>query len=107
MQLGTFFGGGLNTYMRLKERYHVGQMFNIKMEIKPRVNTGVLIAVHGKKDFVVLEMVHGHLRLTVENGKGPVVATYMPPGNNSYTLCDGQWHEIQGKQLINRLKFLC
>jgi len=55
-----------------------------------------LIAVHGKKDYVVLEMVDGHLRLVVENGKGPVVATYIPPGNNSYTLCDGEWHEIQG-----------
>ncbi|KAH1008402.1 hypothetical protein HUJ05_008957 [Dendroctonus ponderosae] len=95
VELGTFFGGGLSTYMRLKEHFLVGKMFNIKMQIKPRVNTGVLVAVHGRRDYLVLEMTNGHLKLAVENGKGPVVATYIPPGNDSYSLCDGQWHEIQ------------
>ncbi|CAG9771124.1 unnamed protein product [Ceutorhynchus assimilis] len=101
VEAGTFFGGGLNTYIRLREHYNVGQEFNIKMEIKPRVNSGLLVAVHGKKDFVVLEMHNGHLRLTVENGRGPVVATYVPPGNNNFTLCDGQWHEIQAVKSKN------
>ncbi|XP_066250557.1 laminin subunit alpha isoform X1 [Euwallacea similis] len=101
IEMGTFFGGGFDTFMKLKDRYFVGEMFNVKMEIKPRVNSGLLIAVHGKKDYVVLEMVDGHLRLNVENGRGPVVATYTPPGNNNFTLCDGQWHEIQAVKSKN------
>ncbi|KAL1517260.1 hypothetical protein ABEB36_001047 [Hypothenemus hampei] len=101
VEVGTFFGGGVDTYIKLSNRYNVGNMFNIKMEIKPRVNSGVLIAVHGKKDYVVLELVQGHLKLTVENGRGPVVTTYIPQGNNSYFLCDGQWHEIQAVKSKN------
>ncbi|XP_060535680.1 laminin subunit alpha [Cylas formicarius] len=95
VEVGTFFGGGLNTYMKLKDRLKVGQMFNIKMDIKPRVNSGVLVAVHGKKDYLVLEMVNGTLRLVVENGKGPLTTSFLPPGNNTFSLCDGNWHEIQ------------
>ncbi|XP_050301015.1 laminin subunit alpha [Anthonomus grandis grandis] len=100
-ETGTWFGGGDTTYIKLKERYNVGEMFNIKMDIKPRVNTGVLLAVHGKKDFLVLEMLHGQLRLTVENGRGPVVATYSSGNNNTFSLCDGRWHEIQAVKSKN------
>lgn len=59
------------------------------------------MAVHGRRDYLVLEMTNGHLKLAMDNGKGPVVATYFPPGNDSYSLCDGQWHEIQGDPIIS------
>jgi len=38
--VGTFFGGGEGTYIKLRQQFKVGQMFNVKMEIKPRVNSG-------------------------------------------------------------------
>ncbi|XP_030765960.1 laminin subunit alpha [Sitophilus oryzae] len=101
VEFGTYFGGGPGTFVKLKERYNVGQMFNIKMDIKPRVNSGLLIAVHGKRDCVVLEMAHGNLRLTVDNGKANITTTYIPPGNDSFSLCDGQWHEIQAVKSKN------
>lgn len=73
-------------------------MFNIRMDIKPRVNTGLLVAAHGRKDFYVLELDNGELKLTVENGRGPVTTTFRP--KNKFHLCDGQWHNIQGNIFI-------
>lgn len=91
---GAFFGvqGG---YVKLKNTFRVGLEIDIKMEIKPRNVSGLLISVHGKKDYLVLEMVNGTIRLTVENGKGPISTSFQP--NNPYYFCDGQWHSIQGK----------
>ncbi|CAG9836790.1 unnamed protein product [Diabrotica balteata] len=101
VEVGTFFGGGLETYVKLKDKYKVGFMFNIKMDIKPRVDTGVLVTAHGKKDYLVLELVNGTVRLHVENGKGPISATFIPPNNNHFHLCDGNWHNIQAVKSKN------
>ncbi|CAH1115894.1 unnamed protein product [Psylliodes chrysocephalus] len=99
VEIGTFFGGEAHTFMKLKDKYKVGVMFSIKMDIKPRVDSGVLVAAHGKKDYYVLELINGTVRLHVENGKGPFSATFVPPNNNPFHLCDGQWHNIQAGSL--------
>lgn len=96
---GTFFNGGAETYMKLRERFKVGQSFTIKMDLKPRVNSGLLVAAHGRKDYYVLELHNGDVRLTVDNGNGPVTTAFYHPQNNTYHLCNGQWHSIQGKLL--------
>lgn len=95
VEVGTYFAGGNETFIKLRERFKVGHMFIIKMDIKPRVDSGVLVTAHGKKDYYVLELHNGQLRLTVENGRGPVTAVFHST-NNRYHLCDGQWHNIQG-----------
>lgn len=88
---GNYFHGG---YVVLKPRYVVGDDINIKMDIKPRNITGLILAVHGKRDYLVLEMVNGAIRFTVENGRGPIVTTFSP--DRTHYLCDGEWHMIQG-----------
>lgn len=100
VEVGTFFGGDSATYIKLRERYKVGDMFNIRMDIKPRANSGLLVAAHGRKDFFVLELDKGELKLTVENGRGPVTTTFKP--KSKYHLCDGEWHNIQGKYYFNK-----
>ncbi|XP_057663543.1 laminin subunit alpha [Diorhabda carinulata] len=101
VEVGTYFGGGMETYVKLKDKFKVGQMFNIKLDIKPRVESGVLIAAHGKKDYYVLELLNGTVRLHVENGKGPITAVFIPPNNNTFHLCDGKWHNIQAVKSKN------
>lgn len=93
---GTFFGVGATPgYIRLRERFKVGLELDLKMDIKPRINTGILIAVHGKRDYLVLEMINGIMKLTVENGRGPITTSFRP--TSPYYFCDGRWHSIQGK----------
>lgn len=92
---GAFFGirGG---YLKLKDRFKVGLEIDIKMEIKPRNVSGLLISVHGRRDYLILEMVNGVIKLTVENGKGAITTSFQP--DKPHYFCDGQWHNIQGKK---------
>lgn len=94
VEKGVFFnkGGG---YIRLREKFKVGLELDLKLDIKPRNISGVLVAVHGKRDFLVLEMVDGSISLTVNNGRGPI-STSFTPGKKHY-FCDGNWHHIQGE----------
>lgn len=65
------------------------------MEIKPRNISGLLMAVHAKRDYLVLQINDGSINFTVENGNGPV-STIFRPSTPDY-FCDGQWHSIIGK----------
>lgn len=65
------------------------------MQIKPRSTSGVLLAVHGKKDYLFLQMVNGVIEFTVDNGRGPFTSAYKP--GDEYFFCDGRWHFIHGK----------
>ncbi len=64
------------------------------MDIKPRNLSGILMAVHAKKDYMILQMVDGAIKFTVENGNGPVTAVFQPAFPAQF--CDGHWHNIQG-----------
>lgn len=95
---GVFFS--INPgYVRLKDRFKVGTEIDIKLQIKPRNVSGLLISVHGRKDFLVLEMIKGSIRLTVDNGKGPISTVYQP--SHQFYFCDGQWHSIQAVKSKN------
>lgn len=63
------------------------------MMIKPRHPSGILVAVHGDRDFMVLQMVNGTIKFTVDNGKGPLSSSF---SKEPYDLCDGNWHSIRG-----------
>ncbi|KAK9737573.1 Laminin G domain [Popillia japonica] len=89
---GNYFNGG---YAVLGNRYVVGDEIDIKMDIKPRNVSGLLLSVHGKRDYLVLEMYEGAIRFTVDNGRGPITTTFSP--DRMHYLCDGHWHTIQGK----------
>ena len=65
------------------------------MMIKPRNLTGLLLAVRGRRDMAILQMVDGAIQFMVDNGRGPITATFKP--SEQYQFCNGEWHEIHGK----------
>ncbi|XP_023237076.1 laminin subunit alpha-like [Centruroides sculpturatus] len=89
---GTFISadGG---YVILYDKFNVGKQISVSMKIKPRKTSGVLMAVHGSKDYLVVQMIDGMVKFTVDDGGGPYSAVYNPPSENY--LCDGDWHSIR------------
>ena len=69
------------------------------MDIKPRSTSGVLLAVHGKRDYLLLQMVDGVIKFTVDNGKGPITSSFKPP-KDEFLFCDGNWHQIHGNNFF-------
>lgn len=64
------------------------------MDIKPRSTSGHLLSVHGKRDYLVLEMINGTVKFLVKTAKGSIETSFEPTNSNS--LCDGNWHNIRG-----------
>ncbi|KAG6444669.1 hypothetical protein O3G_MSEX003477, partial [Manduca sexta] len=92
---GIYFGSSNDThsnYLKLIENFKVGNEVSISMEVRPRNSTGLLMSVHGRKDFLVLEMLENEVVANVENGNGPFHASYKL--GHRYSLCDGNWHKI-------------
>uniref|UniRef100_W4VRR7 Putative response to misfolded protein n=1 Tax=Corethrella appendiculata TaxID=1370023 RepID=W4VRR7_9DIPT len=87
---GIFFGKG-GGYIKLRDRYKIGTEFTISLDIKPRTNTGLLLSVHGKKAFFILQLINGTIIFSVDNGDGPIVAEFKPEEEN---FCDGQWRTV-------------
>ncbi|XP_069164876.1 laminin subunit alpha isoform X2 [Procambarus clarkii] len=90
---GIFFGDGPRANVILRKRFSVGRVFEMTLDIKPRVNSGVIASVHGRRDFVILQLRNGSVELSVDNGKGIITAKYTP--THPWVLCDGNWHSIQ------------
>ncbi|XP_050725715.1 laminin subunit alpha-like isoform X5 [Eriocheir sinensis] len=90
---GIFFSGGGRSHVILLKRFSVGRVFEMTMEIKPRSINGVITSVHGRRDFVLLQLRNGSLELSVDNGKGIITATYAP--SSPWSFCDGKWHSVQ------------
>jgi hypothetical protein len=84
--------------------FRVGVVIDIKLDIRPRKASGVLMSVHGRRDFLLLQMVNGILKFSVDNGKGAISAQYTPP--HEHYFCDGQWHTIQGTSCNRVLRSL-
>lgn len=66
--------------------------------------SGLLLSIHARKDYLVLELVNGTVRMTVENGAGEITSTYIPPDTS--LLCDGHWHTIKGMGALIFREFL-
>jgi len=79
--------------MFVDNRFMVGRNIKMSMSIKPRHPSGILVAVHGDIDYMVLQMINGTIRFTVDNGKGELYSSF---SKQPYDLCDGQWHTIRG-----------
>ncbi|XP_075991137.1 laminin subunit alpha isoform X2 [Anticarsia gemmatalis] len=92
---GVYFGASNNqhsNYLKLLENFKVGQEISISMEIRPRNSTGLLLSVHGKRDYLILELLENEVVASVENGNGPFKASYTL--GDEFSLCDGNWHKI-------------
>jgi laminin alpha 3/5 len=88
-----------NTSLSSDPSFRVGVVIDIKLDIRPRKSSGVLLSVHGRRDFLLLQMVNGVLKFSVDNGKGAISAEYTPP--HEYYFCDGHWHTIQGTSWVS------
>ncbi|GBN15286.1 Laminin subunit alpha-4, partial [Araneus ventricosus] len=75
------------------DKYHVGQRISITLDIKPRNLSGTLMAVHGRQDYLILQLVDGRVEFGVDNGAGPITASFIP--TDKHYLCDGEFHTIQ------------
>ena len=91
---GYFFGPD-GSRIKAFKRFRVGIDFDVSMMIKPRNITGLLLAVRGRRDSVVLQLVDGAIQFVVDNGRGPISATFKP--DDRFQFCNGEWHEIQGR----------
>ena len=98
VETGFFFGPG-GGRIRAERRFMVGLDFDITMHIKPRKLTGVLAAVKGRRDYLLLHMVDGAIQFEVDNGRGPIIATFRP--DNQHQFCNGSWHEIHAVKAKN------
>lgn len=76
------------------DRFTVGRTMDIQMDIKPRTASGHLLSVHGKRDYLVLEMINGTVKFLVKTTKGFIETSFEPSKSNS--LCDGNWHNVRG-----------
>ncbi len=98
VETGTFIGPG-GGHIHAFRKFRVGLDFDITMKIKPRNVTGLLLAIQGRKDFMILQMVDGAMTFTVNNGRGPIVAVFKP--SDRFQFCDGRWHEIHAVKAKN------
>jgi len=98
VERGFFFGPG-GGRIRAEKRFRVGLDFDITMMIKPRNTSGILVAVKGRRDYLILQMVDGSIQFTVDNGRGPITAIFKP--NDPFEFCNGQWHEIHAVKAKN------
>ncbi|KAM3968484.1 laminin subunit alpha [Aphomia sociella] len=92
---GIYFGptnDGQSSYLKLYSRFTVGNEISVSMDVKPRNTTGLLFSVHGRKDYMIMELVENEVVARVENGKGPFQASFKL--GNKFSLCDGKWHKI-------------
>jgi len=57
VETGHFFTG--EGYITYSDKYRVGKVLQIEVEIKPRNVSGILFAVRGSRDYVILELKEG------------------------------------------------
>ncbi|XP_031783644.1 laminin subunit alpha [Nasonia vitripennis] len=97
---GMFFypGNGSNWY-KAEDKFSVGKQIDIEMDIKPRSSSGLLVSIHGRNDYVILEMVNGTIKFLVKAAKGQVETSFDVASPN--TLCDGKWHNIRAVKTKN------
>ena len=95
---GFFVGEQGGSIMAFK-KFRVGLDFDITMKVKPRKISGILLAVQGRRDYLILQMVNGTMTFTVDNGRGPITTIFRP--GDKFEFCDGQWHEVHGENCYN------
>lgn len=94
-----FFIGSEGGYIKALDKFRVGYDIDLSLEVRSRDTSGILVAIHGAKDYMILQMVNGTIRFTVDNGHGPITVQYVPA--QPQDVCDGQWYKIQAVKSKN------
>ncbi|XP_051954964.1 laminin subunit alpha-4-like isoform X1 [Xyrauchen texanus] len=87
---GTYFTeeGG---YVLLDDSFTFGQRFELVMEVRPRVASGVLLHMFtGEKEYLTMYIYHSQVFVVVNNGIREF-STHVSPRQG---ICDGNWHKI-------------
>ncbi|KAM6954642.1 laminin subunit alpha-4 [Aplochiton taeniatus] len=87
---GTYFSeeGG---YVVLDETFNLGQKFELAVEVRPRVPSGVLLHVFtAEEEYFTVYMHQGAVVVLVNNGVREFYTRISPKQG----LCDGSWHRI-------------
>ncbi|CAJ1077321.1 laminin subunit alpha-4 isoform X2 [Xyrichtys novacula] len=88
-EAGTYFSeeGG---YVKLDETFNLGLMFELVMEVRPRVASGVLMHVRTAEGFFIMYIHQREVVVVVSEGPHEFHTKVSPKQG----LCDGSWHKI-------------
>ncbi|CAJ0966335.1 unnamed protein product, partial [Ranitomeya imitator] len=100
-QEGTYFDGSGFAAL-VKEGYKVRSDVNISLEFRTSAMNGVLLGISSAKvDAIGLEIVNGRVLFHVNNGAARITAVYKREDSGS--LCDGKWHQIQANKVKHKI----
>ncbi|XP_023665992.1 laminin subunit alpha-4 [Paramormyrops kingsleyae] len=89
-EAGTFFSdeGG---YVVLDDSFNLGLKFELVLEVRPRVASGILLHVYTDlKDYLSMYMHQGEVVVVLNNG----VQEFSTRVSPRQGICDGRWHRI-------------
>uniref|UniRef100_A0A7N8Y598 Laminin, alpha 4 n=1 Tax=Mastacembelus armatus TaxID=205130 RepID=A0A7N8Y598_9TELE len=88
-EAGTYFSeeGG---YIVLDEFFDLGSNFELVMEVRPRVASGLLLHVHTAEGYFTIYIHQGAVVVTVNTGTNEFSTKVSP----RQSLCAGKWHRI-------------
>uniref|UniRef100_A0AAX7USZ6 Laminin subunit alpha 4 n=1 Tax=Astatotilapia calliptera TaxID=8154 RepID=A0AAX7USZ6_ASTCA len=86
---GTYFSeeGG---YIVLDDSFNLGPRFELVMEVRPRVASGVLLHVHSADDYFTVYIHQGAVVVLVNDGTREFFTKVSPKQG----VCSGSWHKI-------------
>ncbi|OQV14684.1 Laminin subunit alpha [Hypsibius exemplaris] len=95
VEAGAFFfaEGG---HISLRDKFVVGQTLELAIDIRPRSNNGLILAVatsRKRRDFLALQLLDGVVHFSFDNGGGITEINVTLP--SPFSICDGGWHSIK------------
>ncbi|KAJ0061302.1 hypothetical protein NL108_014826 [Boleophthalmus pectinirostris] len=86
---GTYFSakGG---HVLLDDSFHLGPMFELQMEVRPRVDSGLLLHVRTVEGYFSIFLHQATVIVLVNDGTHEFFTKVMP----KHSLCAGTWHKI-------------
>ncbi|KAM3603251.1 uncharacterized protein V6R79_019351 [Siganus canaliculatus] len=88
-EAGTFFAeeGG---YILLDQSFNLGLRFELVMEVRPRVASGVLLHVRAAEGYFTVYIHQGEVVAVVNDGSNE----FLTKVSTKHGLCSGNWHRI-------------
>nr|XP_039265768.1 laminin subunit alpha-5-like isoform X2 [Styela clava] len=96
---GMFFSNSnpseVGTYLLVYNVYNVGTNLEVTMEIRPRAQSGVLLAAGGQTgNFFQLVLIDGKVVARLKQETNMLMSVY-DPSDYRDSICDGNWHKVQ------------
>ncbi|XP_014252287.1 laminin subunit alpha [Cimex lectularius] len=89
-------------YIKLSDKYYVGKGVNLRMSIRPRVYSGVLLSVRSKSDYLIVALENGVVVVKIKTSKSKSISVdYKMPNEEPAYICNGKWHNIHIMKSVN------